>query len=189
MFLLRNLLNFFSYKMIMLYFLLSGFSFSILFLQKSLWRCDERKIFISLHVIQSRNSAWTNFKDKNIYKFGRNSHSLCVRLMEELENCLPELRYIYKYLKYNDRANYVKYGSPTLISCLIKIGLNLMYSNKNGLSLTPKQLNLLKKNKKNVIKLVTSQNEKVQHRCLTNKLIDVLLKIFLSVIAKLETKA
>ena len=109
--------------------------------------------------------------------------------MEELENCLPELRYIYKYLKYNDRANYVKYGSPTLISCLIKIGLNLMYSNKNGLSLSPKQLNLLKKNKKNVIKLVTSQNEKVQHRCLTNKLIDVLLKIFLSVIAKLETKA
>ena len=105
--------------------------------------------------------------------------------MEELENCVPELRYIYKYLKFKDRANYVKYGSPTLFSCLVKIGLNLMYSNKNGLSLTAKELKLLKKNKKNVIKLVTSKNVKIQHRCLTNKLIDVLLQIFLSAISRL----
>ena len=65
--------------------------------------------------------------------------------MEELDSCLAELRYLYKYIRFADRANYVKYGSKTLFSCLVKVGLNLMYANKNGLSLSPKQIKTLKK--------------------------------------------
>ena len=102
--------------------------------------------------------------------------------MEELDSCLAELRYSYKYIRFADRANYVKYGSKTLFSCLIKVGLNLMYANKNGLSLSPKQIKTLKKYKKTIIKMVSSENEKVQRRCLTNKLIDTMLGILLSVL-------
>ena len=102
--------------------------------------------------------------------------------MEELDSCLAELRYSYKYIRFADRANYVKYGSKTLFSCLIKVGLNLMYANKNGLPLSSKQIKTLKKYKKTIIKMVSSENEKVQRRCLTNKLIDTMLGILLSVL-------
>lgn len=103
--------------------------------------------------------------------------------MEELQNCIPEMRYLYKYIRFKDRANYVKYGSKTLFSCLIKVGLNLMFANKNGLVLSPKQVKTLKRYKKTIIKMVSSDNEKVQQRCLSNKLIDIMLGILLSVIS------
>ena len=105
--------------------------------------------------------------------------------MDELKDCLAELRYLYKYIKFKDRSNYVKYGSRTLFSCLVKVALNLMYSNKNRIDLSSKQIALLKKHKKMVIRLATSNDEKIQRRCLTNKMIDVLLGIFLPVVAEL----
>lgn len=94
------------------------------------------------------------------------------------------MRYLYKYLDYDDRQNYVKYGSPTLITCLVQVGLNLMYSNKNGIELTKAQLQLLKKHKKNIVKLITAKTEKDQKKALTNKLIDVLLSVLLPVVKK-----
>ena len=62
-----------------------------------------------------------------------------------------------------------------------------MYSNKNGLKLTSKQVKTLKKHKKGIIKLVSAKDETAQLRCLTNKLIDVMLAILLSVVKDLES--
>ena len=103
--------------------------------------------------------------------------------MEELKMCIPEMRYLRKYIKFKDRSNYVKYGSKKLFSCLVKVALNLMYANKNGIELNSKQIALLKKHKKSIIRLATSKDEKIQRRCLNNKTIDILLQIFLPVVA------
>ena len=106
--------------------------------------------------------------------------------MDRLRQCLPEMRYLYHHLKPNKRSNYVKYGSVTLVECLTNVALNLMYSNKNGIKLTPLQIQNLRKNKRGIVKLIMSEDVKTKRKILNNKLIEVLLSTLMDIAEDLD---
>ena len=106
--------------------------------------------------------------------------------MDRLQQCLGELRYLFYHLRYDKRADYVKYGSVVLIECLQNVALNFMYSNKNNIDLSSIQIKTLRKHKKAILRLVMAKDTQAQRKALNNKLIDVLLTIFMSISKKLK---
>ena len=107
--------------------------------------------------------------------------------MEKLKTCLPELRYLFHHLKPAQRLNYVKYGSTSLTECLANLGLNLMYSNKNGLKLSSSQIKALRKNKSALLKLIMAKSIQAQRKALSNKMINLLLTILMNIADQIET--
>ena len=106
--------------------------------------------------------------------------------MEELKRCLPELRYLLQHLNSHERVAYIKTGSDRITNCLTEVGLNLMYSNKNGLPLTSDHIQQLKPFKREIKKLILSKTVGQRKKLLKEKLVDCLLSVILSVVSTLE---
>lgn len=104
--------------------------------------------------------------------------------METVKRNLPELRYLYFYVKKTKRAEYVKYASSEFIETLWQIGLNLVFSNKNNIKLRKKDLTLLRKTRLGLKRLIRSESAKDRRSSLTNAVLDVLLSVFVPWIAK-----
>lgn len=105
--------------------------------------------------------------------------------MEKVKKNLPELRYLYFYVKKGKRVDYVKYANSEFIECLWQIGLNLVFSNKNNIKLKKKDLDLLRKNRLALKRLIRADSVKERKASLTNTVLDTLLSIFVPWIKKI----
>ena len=104
--------------------------------------------------------------------------------MESLLSNLPELRYLYYHLKYRERSNYVRYGSPALVDTLTNVALNLVFSNKNGIKLTPAQIKTLRTHKNALTQLILAKDAKTRRKYLKAGVIDAILSIFMKIAKK-----
>ena len=101
---------------------------------------------------------------------------------------MAELRFIGS-LKGKRLVDYIKNdASPQIIKCLREIALNILYSHTNGMKIQKKQLNKLKKHKKNLIELSKTEHLPKQKKILIrNKggAVIGMLTVLASVIASL----
>lgn len=97
---------------------------------------------------------------------------------------IPQLRYLFYYIKKNKRVAYIKYAKTDFIESLWQVALNLLYSNKNGIKLTKSQIQLLHHYRVALKRLVSATSTKDKKRHLTNNVIDVLLTLIIPWIAK-----
>ena len=104
--------------------------------------------------------------------------------MKNLKNLLPQIRYLYFYVKKNKRASYLRYANANLVNSLWEIALNFMFSHKNGIELKKKQIQLLNRYKTGFKSLVISKTIAEKRKKLTNNVIDTLLAIFIPWVAK-----
>ena len=73
--------------------------------------------------------------------------------MKILKECMPQLRYMGSLNK-KALIKYIDTSHPRVIRCLYEIALNILFSHKNGLKISKKQLKPLKKHKKALLALV-----------------------------------
>jgi hypothetical protein len=104
--------------------------------------------------------------------------------MKTVKHCMPQIRYLFFYIKKIKRSGYVKYANSDLVTCLWQIGLNLMFSHKNGIKLTKSQINLMHRYKKGLKQLLNAKSIEERKKCLTNDILDILLSIFIPWISK-----
>ena len=104
--------------------------------------------------------------------------------MDELQKTLPQLRYLFYYVKKLKRAAYIRYSNVSLVNTLWQCALNLVFSNKNNLKLTKGQIRLLQRHRVGLNRLIDANTTKDRKRLLTNDIIDVILAVFLSWISK-----
>ena len=104
--------------------------------------------------------------------------------MEELQKQLPQLRYLFYYVKKPKRAAYLRYANVALVNILWQCALNLVFSNKNNLKLTKGQIRLLKRHRVGLNRLIDASTTKDRKRHLTNDVIDVILAVLIPWISK-----
>ena len=104
--------------------------------------------------------------------------------MEVIQRNMPQLRYLFYYIKKNKRVAYLKYARREIIECLWQITLNLTYSNINGIQLTKAQIKLLLQYKAGLKKVLYSKTTAEKRKSLTVNIIDVLLTVFISWMSK-----
>ena len=98
----------------------------------------------------------------------------------ELSACVPELRFLFFHLKFQKRSEYVNHSKTSVVQCLQRIALNLVFSKQANIKLTKSQIALLKRNKKKITSLINAKTLKEKKRHLSNGLIAILLQIILS---------
>ena len=104
--------------------------------------------------------------------------------MKKLKHCMPQLRYLFFYIKKIKRSGYIKYANSDLVDCLWQIRLNLMFSHKNGIKLTNAQIALMHRYKKGLKQLLVAKSIEEKKKKLSNDIIDILLTIFIPWISK-----